>query len=114
MHELSIIQSILEKALKQADKTAAKRITGLHILMGELSKMSQGSIQASWDTIAKDTLAAGAKLHLRIIPAEFQCMACFQKYHPENAEDFECLNCGAVGVKIVAGEEFSLESIDTE
>jgi Zn finger protein HypA/HybF involved in hydrogenase expression len=41
-------------------------------------------------------------------------MACFEKYHPDDTDSFQCPNCGAVGVKIVAGEEFSLEAIDVE
>jgi len=114
MHELPIAQSILDIALKHADKAEAKRITNLYLVMGELSKIVDESIQFYWDIIAKDTIAEGATLHFRYVPAEFQCMACFEKYHPSDSEEFECPNCGAVGVKIIAGEEFSLEAIDVE
>lgn len=114
MHELPVTQSILDIALKHAEKAEAKRITGLHIVMGELSKFVDESVQFYWDIIAKDTIAEGAKLYWRVIPTEFQCMACFQTYHPDDADDFECPNCAAVGVKILAGEEFSLEAIDVE
>jgi len=114
MHELPVTQSILEIALKHAKKAEAKRITDLHIIMAELSKLVDESIQFYWDIIAKDTIAEGATLHFRIIPTEFQCMACFTKYHPSDTDDFQCPNCGSVGVKIVAGEEFSLEAIDVE
>ena len=114
MHELPVTQSILEIALRHAQKADAKRITDLHIVMGELSKLVDESIQFYWDIIAKDSIAEGAKLHFRYVPAEFQCMACFEKYHPNDTDEFQCPNCGAVGVKIVAGEEFSLEAIDVE
>jgi hydrogenase nickel incorporation protein HypA/HybF len=114
MHELPIAQSILEIALRHADKAEAKRITNLYLVMGELSKIVDESIQFYWDIIAKETIAEGAILHFRYVPAEFQCMACFEKYHPGDTEEFECPNCGAVGVKIIAGEEFSLEAIDVE
>lgn len=114
MHELPVTQSILDIALKHAKKAEAKRITHLHIVMGELSKIVDESVQFYWDMIAEGTIAEGAKLHFRIIPTEFQCMACFQKYHPDDTDDFECPNCGSVGVKILAGEEFSLEAIDVE
>jgi hydrogenase nickel incorporation protein HypA/HybF len=113
MHELPITQSILEIALKHADKAEAKRITDLHIIMGELSRVVDDSVQFYWEIIAKDTIAEGARLHFRIVPAEFQCMACFHKYKPDG-EEFSCPNCAAVGVKILSGEEFSLEAIDVE
>lgn len=113
MHELPVAQSILKIALQHAQKADARRITDLHIVMGELTSLVDESIQFYWDMIAKDTIAEGATLHFRIVPAEFQCMACFEKYKPDR-DEFACPNCGAVGVKIVAGEEFSLEAIDVE
>ena len=45
MHELPVTQSILDIALKHAQKVEAKRITDLHIVMGELSKLVDESIQ---------------------------------------------------------------------
>jgi hydrogenase nickel incorporation protein HypA/HybF len=113
MHELPITQSLLEIALRHAQKSDAKRITDLHIIMGELATMVDDSIQFYWDIIAESTIAAGAKLHFCRVPAELQCMACFTKYNPKEKE-LVCPNCGNVGVKIIAGEEFSLEAIDVE
>ena len=108
MHELPITQSILDIALRHAN---GQRITDIHLVMGELSKFVDDSIQFYWDIIAKDTNGAGAQLHFRRVPAEFQCMVCFEKYHPTD-EEFSCPFCGSVGVKIIAGEEFFVEAID--
>ena len=111
MHELPVTQSILDIALKHAAQAGAKRITDIHLVIGELSTMVDDSVQFYWDMIAKDTLAEGAQLHFRRVPAEFQCMVCFQKYHPNEGE-LACPHCGSVGAKIVSGEEFFVESID--
>ena len=113
MHELPVTQSILKIALDHAEKANAKRITDLHIVMGELSSMVDDSIQFYWEIIAKDTIAQNATLHFRRVPAELQCMSCFTKYNPKNGE-LVCPRCGGVGAKIIAGEEFSLEAIDVE
>ncbi|MCB0118263.1 MAG: hydrogenase maturation nickel metallochaperone HypA [Anaerolineales bacterium] len=113
MHELPVTQSILKIALQHAEKGNAKRITDLNIVMGELSSMVDDSIQFYWDIIAKDTIAEGATLHFRRVPAELQCMTCFHKYHPTDKE-LVCPQCGGVGAKIITGEEFALESIDVE
>jgi hydrogenase nickel incorporation protein HypA/HybF len=113
MHELPVTQSILEIALRHAKQADAKRITALHIVMGELASMVDDSIQFYWDMIAEGTIAEGATLHFRRVPAELQCMACFTKYHP-NEKELICPNCGSVGAKIVKGEECSLEAIDVE
>lgn len=113
MHELPVTQSILEIALRHAEKANAKRIIGLHIVMGELSTLVDDSIQFYWDIIAENTIAQGASLHFKRVPAELQCMVCFKKYKP-NGVEFSCPDCGSVGVKIISGEEFSLEAIDVE
>lgn len=110
MHELPVTQSILDIALRHAN---GKRVTDIHIVMGELSTLVDDSIQFYWDLIAENTIAVGAKLHFRRVPAELQCMVCFEKYHP-GGEEFSCPVCGSVGAKIVAGEEFSVEAIDVD
>ncbi len=113
MHELAVTQSILKIALRHAEQANARRITAIHILMGELSTNVDDSVQFYWDLIAKDTIAEGAALTFRRIPALLQCMACFEKYHPGPGE-LVCPRCGSVGAKIISGEEFSVESIDVE
>jgi len=110
MHELAVTQSILDIALRHAE---GKRITDIQLVMGELAQLVDDSIQFYWDMIAKDTAAEGATLHFRRVPAEFQCMACFEKYRP-GGEQFSCPYCGSVGAKIIAGEEFFVEAIDVE
>ena len=113
MHELSVTQSLLDIALRHAEKAEAKRVTDLNIVMGELSSMVDDSIQFYWEIIAKGTLAEQAQLHFRRVPAELQCMDCLEQYHPTDRE-LACPRCGSVKTKIIAGEEFALESIDVE
>ncbi len=113
MHELAVTQSILKIALQHAEKANARRVTDLNIVMGELSKMVDDSIQFYWEIIAKDTIAEKATLHFRRVPVEFQCLSCSEKYNPGDGE-FTCPKCGSSSVKIIAGEEFLLESIDVE
>lgn len=113
MHELPVTQSLLKIALEHAEKAGAKQVTALNIVIGELSSMVDDSIQFYWEVIAKDTIAEKAVLNFRRIPAELQCMTCFEKYHPTDKE-LVCPQCGGVGAKIIAGEEFFLEVIDVE
>ena len=108
--QLPAIQSVLNNVLRRA---SGGRIKGIHLAIGELVNLTDESIQLHWDRTAKGTLAEGATLHIRRVPAELQCMACFQKYHPDSAE-FSCPRCGSVGAKVITGEEFSVETVDLE
>lgn len=113
MHELSVTESLLNIALQHAEKAGARRVTDLHLVIGELASMVDDSIQFYWDIIAKDTIAEQAILHFRRVPAQLQCMTCFEKYHPTDRE-LACPKCNGVNTRIIAGEEFRLESIDVE
>jgi hydrogenase nickel incorporation protein HypA/HybF len=113
MHELSVTESLLKIAVEHAEKANARRVTDLNIVIGDLASMVDESIQFYWDIIAKDTIAEQATLHFRRVRAELQCNTCGEKYHPTDKE-LICPKCGGVGAKIIAGEEFALESIDVE
>ncbi|MBI2333089.1 MAG: hydrogenase maturation nickel metallochaperone HypA [Chloroflexi bacterium] len=113
MHELSIAESILNIALCHAEKVSATRISDIHLVIGKLSYVMDDSVQFYWDTIAKDTIAEGARLHFKRVPAELLCLDCSQHYAPDG-ETLACPNCQSTRVKVVAGEEFRIESIDVE
>ena len=113
MHELAVTESILEIALRHAQKAEATRVTDLYLVIGQLTSILDDSVQLYWDIIAKDTLAEGACLHFKRIPAELQCLDCGNTYAP-GEEILACPKCQSIRVKVTTGEEFQLESIDIE
>ena len=113
MHELPVTQSILEISLRRAQQAHAKRVTDLYLVIGQLSYVVDDSVQFFWDMIAKDTIAEGATLHFRRVPAEFLCLDCSHRY-PVDGENLACPNCQSTRVKLASGDEFRLESIDVE
>lgn len=113
MHELPVTESILEIALRYANKAGAKRVTDLYLVIGQLSSLVDDSIQFYWDMIAKDTIAEGASLHFERIPAEMHCLDCGESFSPDE-ETLACPKCGSIRVKVTRGEEFRLDSIDVD
>jgi hydrogenase nickel incorporation protein HypA/HybF len=113
MHELSVTESLLKISVEHAEKANAQRVTDLHIVIGDLASMVDDSIQFYWDIIARGTIAEQATLHFHRVPAELQCNTCSKKYQPTDKE-LICPDCHRIGAKIIAGEEFFLESIDVE
>ena len=113
MHELPVTESILEITLRHASQANATRVTDLYLVIGQLSSIIDDSIQFYWDIISEDTIAEGAELHFRRIPTQFTCLNCQHKYTPEG-DDYACPECQSTQVKITAGEEFFLESINID
>ena len=112
MRQLYTIQSIFTKALLTA-RESNQRVRSLQLVLGEIAELDPVSIQKQWEELSKGTPAERANLQFRFIKAEVQCMACFQKYHPQDGK-IHCPYCGSFGAKILAGEEFYLESIELE
>lgn len=113
MHELPITQSILDIALRHAEQAGARRVTDLYLVIGQLSYVVDDSVQFYWDMIAKDTPAEGAQLHFKRVPAELLCLDCGHRYSPDG-EILACPKCQSVRVKVAAGDEFRLDSIDVD
>jgi hydrogenase nickel incorporation protein HypA/HybF len=113
MHELPVTQSILEIALRHAQQHNARSVRTIYVVIGQLSSIIDDSIQFYWGMIAEGTLAEGAKLEFRRLPAELQCQACGERYVMP-AGELACPNCQSMHVKVISGEEFYLEAIDIE
>ena len=113
MHELSVTENILNITLRHAMQARARKVTDIYLVIGELSSIIDDSVQFYWDIISKSTLAEGARLHFRRIETEMQCLTCHQRYHPSDRE-LACPTCKSHHVKVVAGEEFFLDSIGVE
>ena len=113
MHELPITESLLEIALRHARKAGAERITGLNIVIGELSSIVDESIQFYWDIVGEGTIAEGARLHFERTQGILRCASCGHTF-PLNHESFACPECGAEKVVAVSGDDFRLESIEIE
>lgn len=108
MQNIPRLSAIFAHILQQPN-----RIVKVNIAVGELVLFSEREIQAAWSALENDFSPAKIKLMIKYIPAEQQCMVCFQKYKPLKKEIF-CPYCGSVGAKILAGEEFYLESFEEE
>ncbi len=113
MHELSVTESVLEIALRHANQAQASKITDIYLVVGQLASIVDDSVQFYWDMIAGNTLAEGAQLHFRRVPAELVCLDCTQKY-ALSRDELGCPHCGSARVKVASGEEFFLEAIDVE
>jgi hydrogenase nickel incorporation protein HypA/HybF len=113
MHELAVTESILQIALRHLPQGENLKIANVYLVIGQLSSIVDDSVQFYWDILTKDTPASHSILHFKRIPAEFLCLNCDTRYHPDK-DLLECPTCGGSQVKIIAGEEFYIEAIDVE
>lgn len=113
MHELSVTENILEIALRHAAQAEATRVTGLYLVIGRLSSIVDESVQFYWDIISQGTICQGAQLHFEHIPATLLCLECGHTYTLSGPLE-TCPQCDSALVRVTAGEEFRLDSIEVE
>jgi hydrogenase nickel incorporation protein HypA/HybF len=113
MHELAVTESILEISLRHANQANAKRITNLYLVIGQFASIVDDSVQFYWDIVSKETIASGATLHFRRLPAAMACLDCLHQFQPAG-DGFSCPKCSSDHIKVVSGDEFYMEAIDVE
>ncbi len=113
MHELSVTQSVLELALRHAERAHARSVTDLYLVIGALSSVVDSSVQFYWDIVSEGTAAEGARLHFERVPMRLQCRTCRQQFTPAG-DSFDCPSCASSAVRVVDGDQFYLQSIDIQ
>ena len=115
MHELSIIQSILDIVLDYANKNKAKRVIKINLKVGELSDIIPEWMQQYFNIVSKDTIAAGATLYIESIPATFRCNSCCNEYRMNKKNwKFHCKRCASADIIFSSGREYTLNSVEIE
>jgi hydrogenase nickel incorporation protein HypA/HybF len=110
MREEESTKAIFSKVLKT---TSGAHVTQIRLALGEIAELDPERVRSYWVELSKGTPLERAQLHIRLIRAEAQCMVCFKKYLPVNG-GIHCPNCGSFGAKILTGEEFHVEHIETD
>ncbi len=113
MHELPVVEQLLRIVLRHAEEAGARRVLALNLVIGQMSSIVDESVQFYWNILSRGTVAEGATLNFRRVPARFRCLECGHEYGMD-AGTLTCPECDSVRVRLIQGDEFQLESIDIE
>ncbi len=113
MHELAVTQNVLDIAVQKAKESGACKITGIKLVIGEISSFVDDSVQFYFDILSRDTIASGASLKFERIPLQVRCRKCSQAFFPGLAA-WVCPQCGECDAEVIAGRELYLDSIEVE
>ena len=111
MHELSIMRSVVDVCEREAQKHGFERVERISLAVGAVSGIVPEYMFEFFPLASAGTVAEGAKLATRVIPAEIECPEC--GYSGE-AAGADCPCCGGTGFRLVHGREFYIDSIEVE
>jgi hydrogenase nickel insertion protein HypA len=117
MHEYVYADRILQSILEFMKKENRKKVSLIHVRVGELLDLSSESLNLAYKTLSSETVAKGSKLKVSIERSAVSCSNCgFKgrlKAQGSHAIDpaFACPKCGSP-LKIYKGN--SVEIIDVK
>ncbi len=117
MHEISVAQGILERALAAADEHGADRIDEMTLEIGRVTHVNLDQLVFCLEAIVEDTPAAEATIRTETIEPVATCDCGFRDTPDELglatgfAPDIRCPNCGS-RAELVEGRECRLSSIE--
>ena len=113
MHELSLTISLIEIAEEHARRENATVITSVTMEIGVLSGVMPEAVEFAFEACSQGTLAEGARLEIRRIPALGRCQACGNESAIKSLLD-GCTACDSLALDILRGEEMALIELEVD
>jgi hydrogenase nickel incorporation protein HypA/HybF len=110
---------IVKSVLQEAKKHNAKRVYGVHLVIGKLTFLGLEQVRFSYEILVKDTIMEGSKLYIEEKDGVVKCSKCDYEgdFKYENTATYHvptptlhCPKCGGI-VNIVGGRECIIKSV---
>jgi len=113
MHEYPITLSIVRITEEELEKSKAKKVLEIKLVVGELTGLVPECIQSYFDIISKGTTVEGAILKIEKKSVNIKCNDCgFESLMKLSKNN--CLSCGSSNLKLSGGKEYYIESMEVE
>ena len=129
MHELEMINKLVNIVMDEANKNNFTRINEVHLKVGRMNGLERHHFESAFTTRAEDALKE-TTLTIDEIPVELKCTVCSKVYKDDRFKDPHfahstshapdlyqapnCPECGSTKANILTGKELTIASIDGE
>lgn len=114
MHEVSIVEALIEQAQTEVKRSGHdSRVTRLEVVIGRLSGVNVDSIRFAFQLLAPGTLLETAQLDIAEPKAACCCRTCGVETEIDQLA-VQCPQCGSGYITIEGGQDLLLKTIDLE
>lgn len=107
MHEMSIMQSVVEICEKNSE---GRKVLAVTLEIGELSGVVPEALEFCFEACTSETLLEGAVLAIERVPGRGRC-DCGAEF-PLRDWYNSCPACGGFGVELLAGKELRVKELE--
>lgn len=111
MHELAIMQSVVNVCEREAERQGFTRVESITLAVGAVSGIVPECLFEFFPATARGSVAEGARITTRTIPAAIECPDCG---YAGEIRGLECPQCGGAAYRLVHGREFYIDSLEVE
>ncbi|NLH80600.1 MAG: hydrogenase maturation nickel metallochaperone HypA [Phyllobacteriaceae bacterium] len=113
MHEMSLMESVLEIVEDEARKAGARSVKTVKLAIGELSHVEPEAMAFCFEAVIRGTLAEGARLEIERVPGQGWCLDCAETV--AISERFgTCPKCGGHKVQMTGGDDLRVAELEVE
>jgi hydrogenase nickel incorporation protein HypA/HybF len=111
MHELSLMEGIVNIAEKTAAEHHFKTIKKIRLVLGELTSAYPDALLAAFEAWSDDPMFRDTVLEIESVPISASCIHCEHTFQPDKFR-FECPLCCSRHVEMGQGQEFYIDFIE--
>ena len=112
MHELSLVEGMMDIVRESASQNNIYRVTRVKLVIGELTMALPDSLRFAFAALSQDELFNGAELEIDQLRVICRCEECGHEFKPGDNYIFLCPDCGNGRVVVVQGHELYLDSYE--
>jgi hydrogenase nickel incorporation protein HypA/HybF len=113
MHEMSIIEALLETVRDELQAHPGARVQTVRVHVGALRLVEPSVLTFCYEAAVRDTPLADSQLEIQQIAAYARCDVCSLEF-PVEESWFECPRCRSVSARLLKGDELLLTSLEIE
>ena len=110
MHEISLLESVLDTLESQAEQQGFSRVKQVVLEIGALSCVEAEALRFGFDVVMKNTLAEHAELVIIEQAGQGICSHCQHSVVLETLHD-PCPDCGRFGVTVTQGQAMRIKEL---
>lgn len=113
MHEMALAEEVLRIVQDAARREGFARVRALWLEIGQLSSVEPEALRFCFDAVARDSVAAGARLKFVVAAGSAWCNACSEPIALTALGD-ACPRCGGYRLRVTGGTQMRVQQLEAE
>jgi hydrogenase nickel incorporation protein HypA/HybF len=110
---MTLAESVLEIVEDAARREGLRRVHAVWLEIGQLSSIEPEAMRFCFDAVARDTVAAGARLEIVMTAGAAWCIDCCERVALAGL-DAACPRCGGYRLRVTEGAAMRVKELEAE